>query len=71
MDYFKTIPFWKRPSIPQKPVCVGLGCALQHEQGPKTRRPITGNLYRVGTEWVWSYGGEAINIALNPCQIHI
>ena len=36
----------------------------QHEQGPKTPRPITGNLYGVGTE-LW---GEAINIALNRCH---
>ena len=38
MDYFKTTPFWKRPSIPQKPVCVGLGCALQHERVPVRRK---------------------------------
>ena len=30
----------------------------QHEQGPKTPRPITGNLYGVGTEGVRSYGGS-------------
>ena len=48
---------------------------MQHEQGPKTPRPITGKPvrsgYGVGTKGVWSYGGMGIDIALNQCKIHI
>ena len=36
---------------------LGLRIDGQHEQGPKTRRPITGNLYGVGTE-LWGGGGR-------------
>ena len=61
-----TALFTKRPTEPF-PSLTGTKPVEQHEQGPKTPRPITGNLYGVGTE-LW---GEAINIALNRCKIHM